>query len=128
MGTDKNADVLWVGNSWGATFARIDTKTLETRIIPLPDVTMQAYHIVVDSKHNVWGNLWTSDRVAKLDPATNQWTMFDLPVRGTEIRHISLLEQGDKVTVVVPVYRSSQMGVMTVRSEAELAALKAKAQ
>ena len=128
MGTDKNADVLWVGNSWGATFARIDTKTLETRIIPLPDITMQAYHIVVDSKHNVWGNLWTSDRVAKLDPATNQWTMFDLPVRGTEIRHISLLEQGDKVTVVVPVYRSSQMGVMTVRSEAELAALKAKAQ
>ena len=128
MGTDKNADVLWVGNSWGATFARIDTKTLETRIIPLPDVTMQAYHIVVDSKHNVWGNLWTSDRIAKLDPATNQWTMFDLPVRGTEIRHIALLEQGDKLTVVVPVYRSSQMGVMTVRSEAELAALKAKVQ
>jgi len=29
--------------------------------------------------------------------------------------------------VVVPVYRTSQMGVMTVRSEAELAALKAKA-
>jgi len=28
--------------------------------------------------------------------------------------------------VVVPVYRTSQMGVMTVRSEAELAALKAK--
>jgi len=28
---------------------------------------------------------------------------------------------------VVPVYRTSQMGVMSVRSEAELAALKAKA-
>jgi len=128
MGTDKNADVLWVGNSWGATFARIDTKTMETRIIPLPDVTMQAYHIVVDAKHNVWGNLWTSDRIAKLDPSTNKWTMFDLPVRGTEIRHISLLEQGDRLSVVVPVYRSNQMGVMTVRSEAELAALMAKAQ
>ena len=34
MGTDKNGDVLWVGNSWGATLARIDTKTLETKIIP----------------------------------------------------------------------------------------------
>ena len=22
---------------------------------------MQAYHIAVDSKHNVWGNLWTAD-------------------------------------------------------------------
>jgi hypothetical protein len=29
--------------------------------------------------------------------------------------------------VIVPVYRSSQMGVMTFRSEAELAALKAQA-
>jgi streptogramin lyase len=128
MGTDKNANVLWVGNSWGANFARIDTKTMETRLVPFPDPTMQPYHITVDSKHNVWGNMWTSDRVAKLDPATNTWTMFDLPVRGTEIRHISLLEQGDKLFVVMPVYRTSQMGVLTVRSEAELAALKARAQ
>jgi len=128
MGTDKNDNVLWVGNSWGATFAKINTKTLETTIIPLPDPTMQAYHIMVDSKHNVWGNLWTSDRLVKLDPSTNAWTMFDLPVRGTEIRHIAMLERGDKIQVVMPVYRSSQMGVMTLRSDAELAALKAKAQ
>jgi streptogramin lyase len=128
MGTDKSADVLWVGNSWGASFAKINTRTLETTIIPLPDPTMQAYHIAVDSKHNVWGNLWTSDRIVKFDPSTNAWTIFDLPVRGTEIRHISLLERGDQLSVVMPVYRSSQMGVMTLRNEAELAALKAKAQ
>jgi streptogramin lyase len=89
---------------------------------------MQAYHIAVDSKHNVWGNLWTADRIVRLDPGTNVWTLFDLPVRGTEIRHIALHERGDRVSVVVPVYRTSQMGVMTVRSEAELAALKARAQ
>jgi streptogramin lyase len=128
MGTDKNANVLWVGNSWGATLARIDTKTMETRLIPFPDPTMQPYHIAVDTKHNVWGNLWTSDRIVKLDPATNKWTVFDLPVRGTEIRHISLLERADKLQVVMPVYRTNQMGVLTVRSEPEIAALKAKAQ
>jgi streptogramin lyase len=128
MGTDKNANVLWVGNSWGSTFARIDTKTMETTMIPFPDPTMQPYHIVVDSKHNVWGNLWTSDRIVRLDPSTNAWTTFDLPVRGTEIRHIALLERDGKITVVMPVYRTSQMGVMTLRGEAELAALKAKAQ
>lgn len=44
-----------------------------------------------------------------------------------EIRHISLLERDGRLQVIVPVYRSSQMGVMTVRSEAELAALKAQA-
>jgi streptogramin lyase len=128
MGTDKNGDVLWVGNSWGSTLARIDTKTLEAKIIPFPSTTMQPYHIAVDANHNVWGNLWTSDHIIKYDPTANQWTTFDLPVRGTEIRHVSLMERDGKTQVVVPVYRSSQMGVMTLRSEAELAALKAKAQ
>src|SRR5689334_16732472 len=127
MGTDKNDDVLWVGNSWGAAWTRINTKTLEARVVPLPDRTMQAYHIAVDSKHNVWGNLWTSDRLVKLDPQSNTWTVFDYPVRGTEVRHIALLERGGKTYVVMPVYRTNNMGVLTVRSEAEIAALKAKA-
>lgn len=127
MGADKNGDVLWVGNSWGASLARINTKTRETTIIPFPDRTMQPYHIAVDSQHKVWGNLWTSDRIFRFDPDTNGWTTFDLPVHGTEIRHISLLEQDGRLQVTMPVYRSSQMGVMTVRSEAELAALAAQA-
>jgi len=128
MGTDKNADVLWVGNSWGNTLAKINTRTLETSFIQFPDPTMQPYHIAVDSQHNVWGNLWTSDRIVKLDPATNVWTAFDLPVRGTEIRHIALLERGGKLQVVMPVYRTNQMGAMVVRSDAEMKELKARAQ
>jgi streptogramin lyase/mono/diheme cytochrome c family protein len=127
MGTDKNGDVLWVGNSWGSTLARIDTKTLETKIIPFPSTTMQPYHIAVDQNHNVWGNLWSSDEIAKYDPAANKWTMFELPVRGTEIRHVSLMERDGKTQVIVPVYRSSQMGVLTLRSEADIAALKTQA-
>jgi streptogramin lyase/mono/diheme cytochrome c family protein len=128
MGTDKNADVLWVGDSWGASLARINTHTMEATIIPFPDKTMQAYHLTVDQNHRVWGNLWTSDRIVRYDPANSQWTMFDLPVHGTEIRHISLMERDGKTQVIVPVYRASQMGVMTLRSEAELADLKSKVQ
>ena len=37
MGTDKADDVLWVGNSWGANLARIDTRTNETTYVPLPN-------------------------------------------------------------------------------------------
>ncbi len=128
MGTDKNADVLWVGNSWGGSLSRIDTKTLEATIVPLPDPgSMQPYHIAVDNKHNVWGNLWTNDQILKYDPGTSKWTIFDLPVRGTEIRHIALDERNGKTQVIVPVYRTNQMGVMAVRSEADLEALKAQA-
>jgi len=127
MGTDKNADVLWVGNSWGASLARIDTKTGQTSIVPFPDPTYQPYHIAVDQNHNVWGNLWTADRITKYDPTKGEWTMFDLPTRGTEIRHISLLEKDGVTKVTVPIYRDSKMGVMTLRSEADIAALKAQA-
>jgi len=127
MGTDKNADVLWVGNSWGASLARIDTKTMQTTIVPMPDPAYQPYHIAVDKNHNVWGNLWTADRIVKYDPATSKWTEFDLPTRGTEIRHISLLEQNGVTKVIVPIYRDSKMGVMTLRSDADIAALKAQA-
>jgi len=128
MGTDKNADVLWVGNSWGGSLTRIDTKTMETRIVPLPDpISMQPYHLVVDQSHNVWGNLWTNDQILKYDPAAAKWTIFELPVRGTEIRHIALDERSGTTKVILPVYRTNQMGVMTLRSEADLAALKAQA-
>jgi streptogramin lyase len=126
MGTDKNADVLWVGNSWGSTLARIDTNTLQTTIIPFPDPSYQPYHIAVDKNHNVWANMWTTDRLARYNPTAGEWTFFDLPTRGTEIRHVSLLEQNDVTKVIVPIYRDSKMGAMTLRSEADLAALKAQ--
>ena len=127
MGTDKNADVLWVGNSWGASLTRINTKTKETTIIPLPSPALQAYHVTVDSQHNAWGNLWTADQLFKYEPAANRFTLFDLPVHGTESRHISHLERNGQLHIVMPIYRSNQMGVMTLRSEAELAGLKAQA-
>jgi hypothetical protein len=128
MGTDKNADVLWVGNSWGSSLARIDTKTLQTTIVPFPDPAYQPYHIAVDKNHNVWANMWTTDRIARYNPTTAEWTFFDTPVRGTEIRHVSLLElPGQDTKVTVPLYRNSKMGAMTLRTEAEIAALKAQA-
>ena len=127
MGTDKNADILWVGNSWGSSLDRVNTKTREVAMIPMPDPTMQPYHVAVDSHHDVWGDLWTNDRIYRYDPGINQWTLFELPVHGTEIRHISLLERDGKLQVVMPVYRTSQMGVMTIRSETEMAALRAQA-
>jgi streptogramin lyase len=124
MGTDKNGDVLWVGDSWGSSLARIDTKTNAVKMIPFPDPAMQPYHISVDSKHNVWGNLWTNDQIFKYDPATDKWTMFELPVRGTEMRHLTVDERSGVLKVSMPVYRTNQMGVMTMRSEEDIAKLK----
>src|SRR5262249_7597186 len=68
----------------------------------------------------------TTDRLARYNPEKAGWTFFDYPLRGTEIRHVSLLERDGVTKVIVPLYRDSQMGAMTLRSEAEIAALKAQ--
>jgi hypothetical protein len=126
MGTDKNADVLWVGNSWGGSLARIDTKTLDLSFVPLPGYA-QPYHAVVDSKHDVWTNAWMTDQVLRYDPNAKSWTAFDLPTRGGEVRYVSLLERDGKMQVVLPYFRARKVAVMAFRSEADLAALKEQA-
>jgi streptogramin lyase len=126
MGADKNGDYVFTGNSFGGTLAKINIHTKETTLVPLPDPeSQQPYQVAVDSNHQVWTNLWSTDKVAKYDPATNKWTLFELPTRGTESRYISVLEQpGKPMQVVVPYSRGRKVGVLTPRSEAELAALK----
>jgi len=128
MGTDKQADVLWVGNSWGGTLAKINTRSMETSFVPLPGPgVMQPYHVAVDEQHNAWLNIWSSDVIMRYDPSADKWTTFDLPTRGTEARYISLLESNGAMQVVIPYSRTSKVAVMTFRSEADLAALKAQA-
>jgi streptogramin lyase len=127
MGTDKNGDVLWVGNSWGANLARIDIGTHETSYVPLPG-KQQPYHVTVDKGHNAWTNLWGADRALRYDPKTSTWTAFDLPTRGAEPRYVSLLErEGAPMQVVLPYFRARKVAVMTLRSEQDLQALKAQA-
>ena len=122
---DKNGDVLWVGNSWGGNLAKIDIHSHETSFVPLPGPgVMQPYHVAVDSHHDAWLNIWTSDVIMRYDPAANKWTTFDLPTRGTEARYVSLLERDGTMEVVLPYSRTSKVAVMTFRSEADLAALK----
>jgi streptogramin lyase len=120
MGTDKNADVLWVGNSWGASLARIDTRTRAVSYVDLPG-RMQPYHVHVDSRHRAWTNVWGADRVMRYDPATKKWTAFDLPTRGAEPRYVSVHEAKDanrgEMQVVLPYFRARKIAVMTVPAQ-----------
>jgi streptogramin lyase len=129
MGADKHGDFVYTGNSFGGTLAKINIHTKETTLVPLPNPESdQPYQVAVDSGHNAWTNLWSTDKVGKYDPATNKWTLFELPTRGTESRYISILERpGQPMQVVVPYSRGRKVGVLTPRSEAEIAALKTQA-
>jgi streptogramin lyase len=130
IGMDRSNGVLWIANSWGGSLTRVDTKTGDMSFIPFPNPAgNMPYHAMADSKHNVWASMWTTDQIAKYEPSTGKWTMFDLPTRGTEVRILSPRELpggGLELTFTYP--RSSKIAVMTFRSEADLAELKRQAQ
>ncbi len=118
---------MWVANSWSGTLAKVDVKTMKAELIPLPNTfTEQPYAAIPDKNQNVWTPLWTTDQIAKYDSKAGTWTLFDLPTRGTEIRIASLLEHGNDKRIVFAYARSSKVAVMAVRSEADMAALKAQ--
>ena len=89
-----------------------------------PSSATQPYHLAVDSKHNVWGDLWTNDQIFKYDPAANKFTTFEMPIRGSEMRHLSVDEHSGVLKISMPVYRVNAMGVLTIRSDADIAKLK----
>jgi streptogramin lyase len=129
MGIDREHGIIWVANSWSGTLGRVDTRTLQTTLIPLPNTfTDQPYAAIPDKNQNVWTPLWTTDQIAKYDSKAGTWTMFDLPTRGTEVRIPALLERGGETEVVFAYARSSKIAVLKVRSEADMAAAKAQAQ
>lgn len=79
------------------------------------------YHAAIDSRHAVWINMMNSDEVMRYDPKSGRATFFDLPTLGAEARYVSLLEGKDGMAVVIPEFRPMKIGVMTFRSERELA-------
>jgi streptogramin lyase len=125
MGTDKHDDVLYVGNSWAGTLAKINTRTQKTTTIPLPPLR-KPYHIAVDAQHNAWLNIWMTDQVLRYDPKASTFTAFDIPTRGSEARYVSLYEKDGQMKVVLPSFRTRKVTVMSFRSEADIAAAKAQ--
>ncbi len=126
IGMDRGAGVLWVANSWGGSLTRMDTRTGQATFVPFPSpTTEQPYSATVDSHHNVWVPMWTTDQIGKYDPDAKKWTLFDFPARGTEVRITSTRDlPNGKLEVTFAFPRASKVTVMTFRSPEDIAAAK----
>lgn len=122
MGADKNGNFVWVADSFGGNLAKFDINSKKFELIPLPNhETMQPYQVVVDKNHDPWTNLWSTDKIARYDTASQKWTIFDLPTLATENRYISLLERDDgTTTVTIPSWRTSKVAIMSFRSPEDM--------
>ena len=121
LSTDKSGTAVWVANWWGMNLAKIDVKTRKATYYNLP-INANPYNTVVDKNHMVWTNLMSDDAVAKLDPKTEQWTIYKLPSIGAELRHIAVDDiRGD---VWVPYRESDRAARLQFRTEAQMEALR----
>jgi len=125
LGADKAGHYVWACDWYGGNLARIDTHTLEVKIVPLPHPGSESpYQSAVDSKHNVWMNMMNADAVMKYDTSTNKWTEYTLPTLGAETRYISLLEKDGQIQINLAYTRTRKVARMTFRTKEELQALK----
>jgi|KBSSwiStaDraftv2_1062776.scaffolds.fasta_scaffold01322_5 Streptogramin lyase len=118
MGADKRGEYVWVPNNVGNNVARINIHTLDVKYYP---VEGNPYFVTVDKNSNVWTNLFSDAKVARLNPKTEQWTYYTLPSR-CESRNISI--DDIRADVWVPCANTSRVIRMRPRTAAEIEALK----
>ncbi len=62
----------------------------------------QPYKPFPDRNHMAWFGLSADDRFGQLNPTTGNFTMYPLPSRGTNSRHLAVDNTTDIPTVWVP--------------------------
>ena len=88
---------------WTAGIAQFDarTKTL-VKVHQVPNGRFgQPYKPFPDRNHMVWLGLSADDRFGQLNPTTGNFTMYPLPSRGTNSRHLAVDNTTDIPTVWV---------------------------
>ena len=108
---------------------RINIETMKTTFYPAPRVGLNPYMAAVDASHNVWVSFQGGDEVGKFDPKTEKWTaLYSWPSRGTDLRHLGLVEHNGVVQVIGAYYNAARVGRMVMRTERDVQTLRARAQ
>jgi streptogramin lyase len=124
---DPASDYIWVPNYAAQTLLRINSQTLSTTFYTSPRYGVNPYMAGVDSRGRVWMNLQNTDEIARFDPATEQWTFYAWPSRGTGARGVRVMDSGGTLQVAVAYWNASRVARMVVRTPEQVDALRAAA-
>jgi streptogramin lyase len=90
IAADRAGNYVWAADSQGQDISSFDIRSLKVSYYDVPVPYSSPYDLRVDKNHIVWVSLRNADRIGKFDPETKKWTVYQLPSRGMEIRHISV--------------------------------------
>ena len=127
-GADRAGADVWVPNFSGQSVMRINIDTMKTTLYPAPRMGMNPYMAAIDTSHNAWVSFTNADEVGKFDPTTEKWTMYSWPSRGTDLRHLGMVDHNGVVQVIGAYYTSARVGRMVMRTEQDVQTLRARVQ
>jgi streptogramin lyase len=106
---------VWVALNKSDALAKIDIRTKQVvKEYPLPQGSAP-YFATVDKNGNVWVPPQNADRIFKFDPRTEQVTEFQLPTRGTDLRHLTVDNSTNPPTIWVTYNRSNKIARLQER-------------
>ena len=116
LGADKNGDAVWVAEFWAGNLAKVDIHTRKVTEYKVPYRYSHPYAVAVDKNHMVWLCLMNSDRIARFNPKTEQFTEFPLPSLGTNVRRLDIDNSTTPPTVWVPYTGVNKIARMEFRT------------
>ncbi len=103
------------------SIARIDTRTLATKLYRLP-IESHPYRVAVDRHRNAWVSMMGDDWLLRLDARTEAWSLYQLPVLNCDNRYVVSDHARDEIWI--PCARTSQAIRMQFRTPEQVRALR----
>jgi streptogramin lyase len=115
-------EYVWWSNWFGQSIARVNIRTHEIKYFNAPLPNVSPYAMVPDKDGMLWVAFPNDDRVAKLDPRTQQWTVYNLPAHGTNTRFITVDNRKDSVEVWAASFMTSKVVRLQFRTKQQMQA------
>ncbi|OFW00744.1 MAG: hypothetical protein A3I61_19490 [Acidobacteria bacterium RIFCSPLOWO2_02_FULL_68_18] len=117
MSADARGDYVWAGLYWAGGIAQIDARTKTfVKIHSVPELRWaQPYKPIADRNHMVWFSNSAADILGQLNPTTGKITLYPLPTRGTNSRHLAVDDTTGIPTVWVPYTGAGKMARVQFR-------------
>ncbi len=118
----SQGDFVWWSNWFAQSISRANIHTREVEYFNAPLANVSPYAMIADKNGMLWVALPNDDRVAKLDPATKQWTVYTLPSHGSNTRFITVDNRKDPVEVWEASFMTSKVIRMQFRTSQQFKA------
>jgi streptogramin lyase len=116
-------EYVWWSNWFGQSIARVNIRTREVKYYNAPLPNVSPYAMAADKDGMLWVAFPNDDRVARLDPRTQQWTVYNLPSHGTNTRFIAVDNRRDSVEVWEASFMTSKVVRLQYRTKQQMQAV-----